>query len=158
LRRPIGRHGSDVATTARGPDWLAPLRADQPRQGRRPSRRWRPCAMRRQRAEGRMHAADHARPGRSPGMAQGAVAAGSERIVPQRAHGGRLSTDSIQSLRAKHVRAARERCPSLTSKRVSPHVLRHSAAMELVQAGVDCSVIALWLGHREWSSNRSAFH
>jgi integrase/recombinase XerD len=62
-------------------------------------------------------------------------------------HGGRLSADSVQSLLAKHVRAAREKCPSLTSKRISPHVLRHSAAMELLQAGVDCSVIALWLGH-----------
>jgi len=40
-----------------------------------------------------------------------------------------------------------ERCPSLNSKRVSPHVLRHTAAMELLQAGVDSSVIALWLGH-----------
>jgi len=45
------------------------------------------------------------------------------------------------------VCVACKRCPSLTSKRVSPHVLRHSAAMELLQAGVDCSVIALWLGH-----------
>jgi integrase/recombinase XerD len=62
-------------------------------------------------------------------------------------HGGRLSADSVQSLLAKHVQVARERCPSLKSKRVSPHVLRHSAAMELLQAGVDCSVIALWLGH-----------
>jgi integrase len=35
----------------------------------------------------------------------------------------------------------------LKAKSVSPHVLRHSAAMELLQAGVDCSVIALWLGH-----------
>src|SRR5205807_4976242 len=61
-------------------------------------------------------------------------------------HGGRLSADSVQSLLAKYVRAARERCPSLTPKRVSPHVLRHSAAMELLQAGADCSVIALWLG------------
>ena len=62
-------------------------------------------------------------------------------------HGGRLSADSVQSLLAKHVAVASESCPSLKSKRVSPHVLRHTAAMELLQAGVDCSVIALWLGH-----------
>ncbi|MFQ3457966.1 tyrosine-type recombinase/integrase [Bradyrhizobium sp. UFLA01-814] len=62
-------------------------------------------------------------------------------------HGGRLSADSVQSLLAKHVRVAGERCPSLAPKRVSPHVLRHSAAMELLHAGVDCSIIALWLGH-----------
>ena len=57
------------------------------------------------------------------------------------------SADSVQSLLAKHVQVAGGSCPSLKSKRVSPHVLRHSAAMELLQAGVDCSVIALWLGH-----------
>ena len=62
-------------------------------------------------------------------------------------HGGRLSADSVQSLLTKYVRVASERCPSLNSKRVSPHVLRHTAAMELLQAGVDSSVIALWLGH-----------
>ena len=62
-------------------------------------------------------------------------------------HGGRLSADSVQSLLAKYVQVAGEGRPSLKSKRVSPHVLRHTAAMELLQAGVDSSVIALWLGH-----------
>ena len=69
---------------------------------------------------------------------------GATALFPNR-HGGRLSADSVQSLLAKYVCAACERCPSLKSKRVSPHVLRHSAAMELLQAGVDCAVIALWL-------------
>ncbi|MFO1427210.1 MAG: tyrosine-type recombinase/integrase [Steroidobacteraceae bacterium] len=62
-------------------------------------------------------------------------------------HGGRLSADSVQSLLAKHVQAASESCPSLKSKRVSPHVLRHSAAMELLQAASTAPWIALWLGH-----------
>jgi integrase/recombinase XerD len=74
------------------------------------------------------------------------VRRGASALFPN-VHGGRLSADSVQSLVAKYVRVASERCPSLKSKRVSPHVLRHTAAMELLQAGVDSSVIALWLGH-----------
>jgi integrase/recombinase XerD len=61
--------------------------------------------------------------------------------------GGRLSADAVQDLVSKHVAAARTKCPSLVKKRVTPHVLRHTAAMELLQAGVDRSMIALWLGH-----------
>lgn len=63
------------------------------------------------------------------------------------ARGGRLSVDGLQYLLKKHLPVARERCPSLRLKKVSPHVLRHTTAMELLQAGVDRAVIALWLGH-----------
>jgi site-specific recombinase XerD len=63
------------------------------------------------------------------------------------ARGTQLSPDGVQYLLAKHVATARQTCPTLKDKRVSPHVLRHTAAMELLQAGVDHSVIALWLGH-----------
>jgi site-specific recombinase XerD len=63
------------------------------------------------------------------------------------AHGTRLSSDAVQFLLRKHVASAARSCPSLAKKRVSPHVLRHYAAMELLQAGVDRAVIALWLGH-----------
>jgi len=63
------------------------------------------------------------------------------------ARGDRLSADAVQHMVAKHVALARQKCPSLVSKRVSPHVLRHAAAMELLQAGVDRSLIAIWLGH-----------
>lgn len=68
-------------------------------------------------------------------------------VVFPNARGTQLSPDGIQYLLAKHVATARKTCPSLREKRVSPHVLRHTAAMELLQAGVDHSVIALWLGH-----------
>ena len=61
--------------------------------------------------------------------------------------GGPLSRDAVERRLAKYARIARKLCPSLQKKRVAPHVLRHSAAMDLLQHGVDRSVIALWLGH-----------
>ena len=73
-------------------------------------------------------------------------------------HGGGLSADAIQYLLAKHVATAGELCPSLNKKRVSPHVLRHTAAMELLQAEVDCSVIALWLGHESDQTTQVYLH
>ncbi|AEB86655.1 site-specific integrase [Alicycliphilus denitrificans] len=63
------------------------------------------------------------------------------------ARGTRLSADAVQHLVSKHVARAAQSCPSLACKHVTPHVLRHSAAMELLQAGVDRTVIAMWLGH-----------
>ena len=69
-----------------------------------------------------------------------------EVLLPN-ARGGRLSSDGVADLLAKHVALACESCPSLQKKHVTPHVLRHSMAMGLLQAGVDRAVIALWLGH-----------
>ncbi len=63
------------------------------------------------------------------------------------ARSGRLSRDGIEYLLRKHLSTAVHSCPSLKNKRLSPHVLRHTAAMDLLQHGVDRSVIALWLGH-----------
>jgi integrase len=68
-------------------------------------------------------------------------------IVFPSARGTRLSSDGIEYLLAKYVVIAAKACPSLAHKRVTPHVLRHTAAMELLQAGVDRSLIALLLGH-----------
>jgi site-specific recombinase XerD len=72
---------------------------------------------------------------------------GSEHVVFPTARGTRLSADAVEYLVAKHRTAAAKVCPSLQHKRMTTHGLRHSSAMELLQAGVDRSVIALWLGH-----------
>jgi site-specific recombinase XerD len=58
-----------------------------------------------------------------------------------------LSADGVQYLLAKHVAAASRTCPSLQRRRITTHMLRHTTAMELLQAGMDRAVIALWLGH-----------
>lgn len=58
-----------------------------------------------------------------------------------------LSHDAVAKLLAKHVTAAARSCPSIGAKRVTAHTLRHTAAMRLLHAGVDTTVIALWLGH-----------
>ncbi len=58
-----------------------------------------------------------------------------------------LSRYGVAAIVERHIAAAGNSCPSLASKTVSPHVLRHTAAMQLMHAGVDTTVIALWLGH-----------
>jgi site-specific recombinase XerD len=70
------------------------------------------------------------------------------------ARGTRLSADAVEYLVAKHCGAAASVCPSLQHKRITAHCLRHSAAMELLQAGVDRSVIALWLGHESMDTTQ----
>lgn len=72
--------------------------------------------------------------------------------------GRRLSRDAVELRVATHAEAARKRCPSLKGKRLHPHVLRHSCAMSLLQAGVDSTVIALWLGHADVRSTTPYIH
>ena len=72
--------------------------------------------------------------------------------------GGPLSRDAVERLVARHQRSAERRCPSLKRKRVTPHVLRHTAAMQLLQHGVDRSVIALWLGHESVETTQMYLH
>ncbi|GAA0981708.1 tyrosine-type recombinase/integrase [Acrocarpospora macrocephala] len=72
--------------------------------------------------------------------------------------GGALSHDAVERLIKKHVAAAAESCPSLQAKTVTPHTLRHTAAMELLHAGVDITVIALWLGHESPTTTRIYLH
>jgi site-specific recombinase XerD len=70
----------------------------------------------------------------------------SDPLFPTRT-GRRLSRDAVALRVATHAATAAQGCPSLIGRRVHPHVMRHSCAMQLLQAGVDTSVIALWLGH-----------
>jgi site-specific recombinase XerD len=72
--------------------------------------------------------------------------------------GHSLSRYGINAIIDRHVRTAAERCPSLTSKDVSAHTLRHTAAMRLLHAGVDTTVIALWLGHESVETTQMYVH
>ena len=70
----------------------------------------------------------------------------------------RLSRDAVERIVRKYVALASDRCQTLKRKRVSPHCLRHSAAMELLQRGVGSAVIALWLGHESVETTRIYLH
>jgi integrase/recombinase XerD len=71
--------------------------------------------------------------------------AGPDPLFPSR-RGTRLSRDAVEHLVARHAATAARTCPSIAAKHVTPHVMRHSAAMSLLHAGIDITVIALWLG------------
>jgi site-specific recombinase XerD len=78
-------------------------------------------------------------------------------LFPTR-RGSVLTRDAIEALVDKHAGAAAAACPSLSGKRISPHVLRHTAAMQLLHAGIDTSVIALWLGHEQVETTQIYLH
>jgi site-specific recombinase XerD len=78
-------------------------------------------------------------------------------LFPTR-HGAALSRWGVSLLVSRHACTAARRCPSLATKKVSPHVLRHTAAMRLLHAGVDTSVIALWLGHESVETTQMYIH
>ncbi len=82
---------------------------------------------------------------------------GDDPLFPS-SRGDRLSSDAVQRLVAKHAATATTRCPSLTGKTVTPHTLRHSTAMALLHAGVDTTVIALWLGHESTDVTQIYLH
>ncbi|MBX7435597.1 site-specific integrase [Mycobacterium sp. Y57] len=73
-------------------------------------------------------------------------------------HGQPLSRDALEHRLATHVATARTTCPSLTPKHITMHTLRHTAAMNLLAAGVDVSIIALWLGHADTHSTDAYLH
>jgi integrase/recombinase XerD len=74
------------------------------------------------------------------------------------ARGGRLTRDGLDHRIAKYIAIAAQRCPTLHEKRVTPHTLRHTAAMRLLHAGVDTTVIALWLGHERVDTTQIYLH
>jgi site-specific recombinase XerD len=78
-------------------------------------------------------------------------------LFPNRT-GGRLSRDAIEHRLAKHTTAAAARCPSLNAKTITAHTLRHTAAMRLLHAGTDTTVIALWLGHEQTETTQIYLH
>ena len=80
-----------------------------------------------------------------------------EPVFPTRT-GRRLSRDAVALRVSTHAATAARTCPSLLGKKIHPHVFRHSCAMTLLQAGVDTSVIALWLGHAGVRSTDAYVH
>ncbi len=72
--------------------------------------------------------------------------------------GERLSRDALEHLVRKHCLTAARACPSIGTKRVTPHTLRHSNAMDLLHNGVDPAVIALWLGHENVETTQIYIH
>jgi site-specific recombinase XerD len=69
-----------------------------------------------------------------------------------------LSHDAVGKLVAEHVAIAAPRCQTITAKNATPHTLRHSCALNLLGAGVDASVIALWLGHEQVQTTQIYLH
>ena len=72
--------------------------------------------------------------------------------------GGALTRDALARRVTKYATDAARDCPSLRAKTITPHVLRHTAAMRLLHAGIDTSVIALWLGHAEIQTTQIYLH
>jgi site-specific recombinase XerD len=86
------------------------------------------------------------------------LAAGPDDPVFPSSRGGFLGADAVQRLVARHVAAAGATCSSLTSRTITPHTLRHTAAMDLLRNGVDLTVIALWLGHESIETTQVYLH
>jgi integrase/recombinase XerD len=83
--------------------------------------------------------------------------AGTQFLFPTRT-GTRMSTDAVAQRLTQHVTAAAASCPTLGAKNVTPHTLRHTAAMRLLHAGIDITVIALWLGHESIETTQIYLH
>lgn len=69
-----------------------------------------------------------------------------------------MTTDAVAQRIRVHTATAATKCPSLTAKNITPHVLRHTTAMRMLAAGIDSTTIALWLGHESPDSTRPYLH
>jgi integrase/recombinase XerD len=78
-------------------------------------------------------------------------------LFPSR-YGTAMSRDAVERRLASHAAIAARAAPTLAEKKISPHVLRHTAAMRLLAAGVDSTVIALWLGHESVTTTQIYVH
>ncbi len=78
-------------------------------------------------------------------------------LFPTR-RGSALSRDAVEHRLTHHSRNATRTCPTLADKKITPHILRHTAAMRLLHAGVDITVIALWLGHESINTTQVYVH
>ena len=81
----------------------------------------------------------------------------SDPVFPSR-RGGSMSRDAVERLVTRHTALAAPACPSLKHKHVSPHTLRHTSAMQLLAAGVERTVLALWLGHESTETTEIYIH
>jgi integrase/recombinase XerD len=86
-----------------------------------------------------------------------ALPAGTAFVFPTRT-GTRMSRDAVAARLTQHAATAGTLCATMASKRITPHVLRHTAAMRLLAAGIDSTVIALWLGHESIDTTRIYLH
>ena len=78
-------------------------------------------------------------------------------LFPTR-RGDKMSRDAMEHLVKRHIKTAAKFCFSLTGRKISPHVLRHSTAMDLLHNGIDQTVIALWLGHESIETTQVYLH
>ena len=78
-------------------------------------------------------------------------------LFPTR-RGTAMSRDAVEHRISRHTAAATANCPSLATKKITAHTLRHTAAMRLLHSGVDTAVIALWLGHEQVETTQIYLH
>jgi integrase/recombinase XerD len=144
----LGRTPRPCPDPARRPDRPAHLRAHRAQHRGCPPRRRRARLLHRQGPQAADHPAHRRDRSDAPHLARRTRRPARPVAVPNRT-GGRLSRDAIEHRLAKHIAVGAARCPSLNTKKVTMHTLRHTAAMRLLQAGIDTSVIALWMGHEQ---------